>query len=260
MPINTRNSTVSRRNEILNAINSEGQVYVDELSAKFGVSEVTIRNDLDQLEQKSLLIRARGGAMKIEGRVGVDYNLSEKDKINYQEKVRIGRAAAKLIKNSEIVLIDSGTTTAEMVKNLTDIEDLTVITNALNIATLLISHPGVNLTIPGGYLRKNSQSLVGPLAERSLKNFYVDKAFLGVDGFDTKTGLYTPNIEEAHINELMIEIANEVILLADSSKFKKKSFAFICPIDKIDIVVTDDKLSDDDRKRLEDAGVKVIIA
>jgi len=118
----------------------------------------------------------------------------------------------------------------------------------------------VNLTIPGGYLRKNSQSLVGPLAERSLKNFYVDKAFLGVDGFDTKTGLYTPNIEEAHINELMIEIANEVILLADSSKFKKKSFAFICPIDKIDIVVTDDKLSDDDRKRLEDAGVKVIIA
>lgn len=260
MPINSRNSTVSRRNEILNSIHADGQVFVEELSTRFGVSEVTIRNDLDQLEQKNLLIRARGGAMKIEGRVGVDYNLSEKDKLNYQEKVRIGRAAASLISDSEIVLIDSGTTTVEMVKNLNEIKDLTVITNALNIAGVLINNPNVNLTIPGGYLRKNSQSLVGPMAERGLKNFYVDKAFLGVDGFDTKTGLYTPNIEEAHLNELMIEIANEVILLADSSKFKKKSFAYICPVEKIDIVVTDDKIDAEDRKRLEDAGVKVIIA
>lgn len=260
MSVNTRASTVSRRNQILDMISQDSQVYVDELSKRFGVSEVTIRNDLDQLEQKNLLIRARGGAMKIEGRVGVDYHLSEKDKLNYNEKVRIGRAAAKLVSNSEIVLIDSGTTTAELVKNLGEIEDLTVITNALNIASLLLNNPNVNLTIPGGYLRKNSQSLVGPMAERGLRNFYVDKAFLGVDGFDTKSGLYTPNIEEAHLNELMIEIANEVILLTDSSKFKKKSFAFICPIDKIDVVVTDEKIMDDDKKRLEDAGVKVIIA
>lgn len=260
MPVNSRNSTVARRDEILNMINSDGQVYVDELSAKFGVSEVTIRNDLDQLEQKSLLIRARGGAMRIEGRVGIDYNISEKDKINYAEKVRIGKAAAAMIKSSEIVLIDSGTTTVEMVKNLNGVEDLTVITNALNIASVLINNPNVNLTIPGGYLRKNSQSLVGPMAERSLRNFYVDKAFLGVDGFDTKTGLYTPNIEEAHLNELMIEIANEVILLADSSKFKKKSFAFICTVDKINVVITDDKISEDDHRRLQEAGVRVIIA
>ncbi|WP_421876706.1 transcriptional repressor AgaR [Marinoscillum sp.] len=260
MPVNSRNSTVARRDEILNMINSDGQVYVDELSTKFGVSEVTIRNDLDQLEQKSLLIRARGGAMRIEGRVGIDYNISEKDKINYAEKVRIGKAAADMIKSSEIVLIDSGTTTVEMVKNLNGVEDLTVITNALNIASVLINNPNVNLTIPGGYLRKNSQSLVGPMAERSLRNFYVDKAFLGVDGFDTKTGLYTPNIEEAHLNELMIEIANEVILLADSSKFKKKSFAFICTVDKINVVITDDKISEDDHRRLQEAGVRVIIA
>lgn len=260
MAVNTRPSTVSRRNEILNLISENGQVYVDELSEQFKVSEVTIRNDLDQLEQKNLLIRARGGAMKIEGRVGVDYHLSEKDKLNYNEKIRIGVAASKLISDSEIVLIDSGTTTAELVKNIGKIEDLTVITNALNIAVMLLNNPNVNLTIPGGYLRKNSQSLVGPMAERTLKNFYVDKAFLGVDGFDTKTGLYTPNIEEAHLNELMIQIAKEVILLTDSSKFKKKSFAFICPVEKIDIVVTDDKITPEDKKRLEDAGVKVIIA
>ncbi len=260
MPSQSRSSTVSRRNEILDDINVNGQVYVDELSTKFGVSEVTIRNDLDQLEQKGLLIRARGGAMRIEGRVGVDYHLSEKDKLHFQEKVRIGKAASKLIADSEIILIDSGTTTVEMAKNLDHIENLTVITNALNIAAALINNPNVNLTIPGGYLRKNSQSLVGPMAEKGLRNFHVDKAFLGVDGFDTHTGLYTPNIEEAHLNELMINIANHVVLLADSSKFKKKSFAFICSIDKIGTVVTDDKIADDDHKRLKDAGIEVIIA
>ena len=260
MSKSTRASTVSRRNDILDRINQEGQVYVDELSRDFGVSEVTIRNDLDQLEQKNLLIRARGGAMKIEGRVGVDYNLSEKDKLNYEEKVKIGKAAAKLINNSEIVLIDSGTTTAEMVKNLSDTVELTVITNALNIAALLINHPGVNLTIPGGFLRKKSHSLVGPMAEKSLKNFYVDKAFIGVDGFDTKIGLYTPNVEEAHLNELMIEIANEVIILTDSSKFKKKSFALICPLSKIDTIITDNKIEEDDKQRLLDAGINLIIA
>ncbi|MEQ8471974.1 MAG: transcriptional repressor AgaR [Marinoscillum sp.] len=260
MPIKTRTTTVSRRNDILDLINQNGQIYVDELSEKFGVSEVTIRNDLDQLEQKKLLIRARGGAMRIEGRVGIDYHLSEKDKINYAEKIKIGKAAAGLVNQSEIILIDSGTTTAELAKNLDEIKDLTVITNALNIASILLKKENISLTIPGGYLRKNSQSLVGPMAERGLKNFYVDKAFLGVDGFDTKSGLYTPNIEEAHLNELMIEIANEVILLTDSSKFKKKSFAFICTVDKVDMVVTDDKISENDHKRLEEAGVKVIIA
>lgn len=260
MSIKVRATTVSRRNDILDLINLNGQIYVDELSEKFGVSEVTIRNDLDQLEQKKLLIRARGGAMRIEGRVGTDYHLSEKDKINYNEKVKIGKAASKLVSPSEIILIDSGTTTAELAKNLDEIENLTVITNALNIASLLLNKPNISLTIPGGFLRKNSQSLVGPMAERALKNFYVDKAFLGVDGVDTKTGLYTPNIEEAHLNELMIEIANEVLLVTDSSKFKRKSFAFICPMSKIDVVVTDDKILTEDHKRLEDNGVKVIIA
>ena len=260
MPINSRSSTVARRNEILDMVNTDSQVYVDELSAKFGVSEVTIRNDLDQLEQKNLLVRARGGAMRIDGRVGIDYHLSEKDKLHYDEKKRIAKAAVKMIDNSEIILIDSGTTTAELARNLDKVEDLTVITNALNIAMILMQNPGINLTIPGGYLRKNSQSLVGSMAEKAIKNFYVDKAFIGVDGFDTKTGVYTPNIDEAHLNELMIQISNQVILLCDSSKFKKRSFAFICPLDKIHTVITDDKIEAEDHRRLTETGIKVVIA
>lgn len=255
-----RNTTVSRRNTILELVNLNGQIYVNELSDKFGVSVVTIRNDLEVLEKKQLLIRARGGAMRLHKTVGIDYNLSDKDQLNFLEKSRIGRAAASLIEDSEIILIDSGTTTAEVARNLSNHLNLTVITNALNIALILSNKPNVNLTIPGGYLRRKSQSLVGPMAEKAFSNFYVDKAFIGVDGLDPRTGLYTPNIEEAHLNELMIRISKEVILVADSSKLKRKSFAFICPVNKISRLVTDANISMNDIKALEDQGVEVIIA
>lgn len=260
MPRSTEESTVSRRKKILHLLSDSGQVLVGDLSKEFNVSEVTIRNDLDQLEKKNMLIRARGGAIKLETGVGLDQRLADKNKINYPEKSRIGKRAAQLVNEADTIIIDSGSTTAEMVKNLPDLQDLTVITNALNIANLLMVKPNINMIIPGGYLRKNMLSLVGPQAERSLRNFNVDKAFLGVDGFDTKNGIFTPNVEEARLNEIMIEISKEVILLADSSKFKKRSFAFICQINQIDKVITDDKIQDDDKKRLLDAGVEVIIA
>lgn len=254
-----QDSTVSRRKVILQILSEKGEVFVEALSEKFGVSEVTIRNDLDQLEQKNMLIRARGGAIKLETGVAIDQRLADKNRINFHEKSRIGKKAAQLITESATIIIDSGSTTAEMVKNLPDLQDLTVITNAMNIANQLIPRPSINVIIPGGYLRKNSLSLVGPLAEKSLRNFNVDKAFLGVDGFDTKQGIYTPNVEEARLNEIMIEISKEVILLADSSKFSKRSFAFICSIDEIDMVITDSGIKSDDKKRMQDAGVEVVI-
>jgi len=241
-------------------LSDKGEVFVEALSEKFGVSEVTIRNDLDQLEQKNMLLRARGGAIKLETGVAIDQRVADKNRINFPEKSRIGKVAAQLVTESDTIIIDSGSTTAEMVRALADFQDLTVITNALNIANQLIVRPNINVIIPGGYLRKNSLSLVGPLAEKSLRNFNVDKAFLGVDGFDTKNGIYTPNVEEARLNEIMIEISREVILLADSSKFSKRSFAFICTIAQIDKVITDSGIKADDKQRLVDAGVEVVIA
>jgi DeoR family transcriptional regulator, aga operon transcriptional repressor len=254
-----QDSTVSRRKEILQILAEKGEVFVETLSEKFGVSEVTIRNDLDQLEQKNMLLRARGGAMKIETGVAIDQRLADKNRINFHEKGRIGKKAAQYVTESDTIIIDSGSTTAEMVRNLPDLQDLTVITNAMNIANQLITRPSINVLIPGGYLRKNSLSLVGPQAEKSLRNFNVDKAFLGVDGFDTKNGIYTPNVEEARLNEIMIEVSKEVILLADSSKFSKRSFAFFCPVTEFDRVITDSGIKPDDKKRLLDAGVDVII-
>jgi DeoR family transcriptional regulator of aga operon len=254
-------TTVERRMIIMNKLTDSHQVYVNELSNEFGVSEVTIRNDLKNLEKNKILIRARGGAMKMEPVVSYDRLLWEKDKINSREKHRIGIAAAALIKESDTVIIDSGTTTMEVVKNISPkITSLTVITNALNIANQVVLNQNINLIIPGGNLRKNSLSLVGSLAEKSLKNFYVDKVFIGVDGFDTQHGISTPNIDEAHLNQVMIEIAKEVIVVADSSKFARRSLAFICSISRINTVVTDHGIRSIDKKILEDAGVKVIIA
>jgi DeoR family transcriptional regulator of aga operon len=255
-----KKTTVDRREKIMKMLAENGKVYVHELSALFEVSEVTIRNDLDQLEKKNHLIRARGGALKMEGQVALDFNLSEKHQLHYAEKARIGKKAAGLIGDSETIILDSGTTTAEIARNLMGVENVSVVTNAINIVNILVKCPSINVIIPGGYLRKNSLSLVGPFASKNLKSLYVDKAFIGVDGFDPSLGAFTPNIEEAFLNEIMIDIAKEVILVADSSKFNRKSLAHICPVSRIDVIITDEGISPSDKKKLEDHGVRVIIA
>jgi len=252
--------TVDRREQILKLITEKGKVYVHELSALFSVSEVTIRNDLDQLEKKNHLIRARGGAMKIEGQVSLDFKLSDKHKLNFAEKAAIGKKAATLISESETIILDSGTTTAQIAKNLSNFKNLTVVTNAINIVNTLAQYSDINVIMPGGYLRKNSLSLVGPLAEKNFRQLFVDKAFIGVDGFDVTMGAFTPNIEEASLNEIMIEVAKEIIIVADSSKLNRKSLSLICPVSKINTLVTDSGISEVDHKKLMDRGVNVIIA
>jgi DeoR family transcriptional regulator of aga operon len=252
---------VNRRIKIMQKLSIHDQVFVDELSKEFCVSKVTIRNDLEHLEHKHMLIRACGGAMNYMRDVGLNLQLVVKNKLNISEKIRIGKVASKLIKESDTLIVDSGTTTLEIIKNIDPLlKNLTIITNALNIANQLISIPNVNLIIPGGILLENSRSLIGPLAEKSLRNFHVDKVFLSVDGFDTLNGISTPNIEEASLNQIMIDVAREVIVVADSSKFLLKSLAFICKLDRIDTVITDSGISVDDKKRLQDIGIKVIIA
>ena len=254
------NNTVARRKKILQLLEEKSQILVPQLSQSFGVSEVTIRNDLDVLEKKNMLIKVRGGAIKIESNVSVDQNLSEKSRLHYREKSLIGQKSAGLIKESETILLDSGTTTMHVADNLAQFSEITLLTNALNIANHVGSFPGTSVIILGGYLRKKSYSLIGPLAENALKNFHVDKLFLGVDGFDTQNGIYTPNVEEAHLNQLMIEVSQEVIVVADSSKFNNRSFALISNLDKIDRVVTDKGITKEDKQRLLKAGIEVLVA
>ncbi len=251
-------STIDRRVFILQKLGQYGQVDIVTLSKELGVTEVTIRNDLARLEEKKMLIRARGGAIKVEG-VGLDSHLSDKNKQHLDEKKRIGEVAAGLIENGDTIILDSGTTTIEITKHLSKLSDLTIITNALNVANQLVDLENINVIIPGGFLRKNSMSLIGATAEDSFKNYFCDKLFLAVDGFSTTHGLSTPNVEEAHLNRIMIDISKKVIVVADSSKFYKRSFALIAPVSKVDTVVTDAGILPEDQKKLENAGVEVII-
>ncbi|MEJ5961073.1 transcriptional repressor AgaR [Pedobacter immunditicola] len=259
MSLEKKTTTTERRVLILQKLNLNGQVNVTNLSEELEVSEVTIRNDLNKLEKKKMLVRTRGGAINI-SRVGLDFNISEKKALYFEEKKKIGEAAAKLIEEGDTIILDSGSTTKEIIKHLDSFASLTIITNAINIANELAEMKNVNVIIPGGILRKNSLSLVGSTAEENFQNYFCDKLFLAVDGFNTTHGLSTPNVEEAHLNRVMIEIARKVIVVTDSSKFSKRSFAVIAPISKVDIVVTDSGIKAQDQKDLEDSGTIVVIA
>jgi DeoR family transcriptional regulator, aga operon transcriptional repressor len=257
--LNNGKSTVQRRAKILELLNDSGQVNIYDLSNLFKVSDVTIRKDLDNLEKKNLLVRARGGALKAM-RVGIDYELSDKKKKFFKEKQLIGKLAASLIEENDSIIMDSGTTTLEVARNLSRFNDLTVITNAINIASLLAEQENLRILVPGGNLRKKSFSLIGSQADENFRKYFCDKLFLAVDGFDLEYGLSTPNPEEAHLNRTMINMSKQLIVVTDSSKFLRRSFAFICPVERVDIVVTDENIHPDIRKKLETMNVKVMIA
>lgn len=250
--------TLDRRTKILEMLESKGHVKVSSLSDLFRVSDVTIRNDLTELEGKGFLVRTRGGGIRSQGN-GIDYKLAEKAKKHAPEKQAIGKKAAELIKDDDTIIIDSGTTTMELAKNLGVSKNLTVITNALNIAGQLAGYDNMRVIMLGGSIRKNSLSLVGSIAENSMKNFYCDKLFMGVDGIDCEFGITTPNVEEGNLNKMMIQNSKKVIVLADSSKFKRRSFAFIAPISKISTIITDKNIPEEELGNLKNQGVEVIL-
>lgn len=252
-------STVERREKILQKIQNQGSVRVDELSEQFGVSSVTIRNDLDFFEQKGLIDRTYGGAL-LRNAVYNDPSIEEKKKLNAAEKKRIGEYAAGLVKDGDSILLDSGSTAREIAIRLKDRRDLTVMTNAVNIALELAGAPGVRVMVTGGVLRDKSYSLVGPEAEAAVGNYYFDAFFLGVDGLDFEHGLTTSHPQEARLNRLMLERAGRVVAVTDSSKFGRYSFSFICDPEVLDAVVTDDGISseyEEEFTRLEVEVVKV---
>lgn len=252
--------TPERREYILQELENTGTIKVKDISTKFDVSEVSVRKDLKFLELKNLLLRTRGGAIKLNySYSGDDSSINEKKFKHHAEKQLIGKAAASLINENDTIILDSGTTTLEIAKNLSKFQNLSIITNALNIALLLNEYKRFSVIIPGGYLREKSISLVGPIAESFLKNFYCDKLFLGIDSFNLEKGVSTPNLEEASMNQAMISISKEVIAVFDSSKLNRRSFATIAPISKINTIVTDKEINDNMKVELERIGIKVII-
>ena len=248
-----------RRRRILEQLDTRERATVEELVARFRVSAVTIRGDLDALADAGSLVRSHGGALKRLDQQ--DVPIAVKATLHHEEKVRIARAAALSIRDGETIILDSGTTTAEIAKQLRvlKLRSLTVITNALNIAVELASLPQIRVIMIGGILRQVSCSTVGPQAEQMLRGLNADRLFLGVDGLDPEVGLSTPDVLEAQLNALMIKVSGEVTAVTDSSKFFRRTMSSIAGLDDVQRIITDDKADPQLVASLRARGLEVLV-
>ncbi len=246
-----------RRRAILESLRTEGRVLVVELAKRFRTSQVTIRKDLEILHAGGKIHRTHGGAVPTHEGALEDPTLREKEKLHRKEKMHIAAAAAQMVEEGQVVILDSGTTTTAIATALRHRQNLTIITNALNIAAQLAGS-ALEVILIGGTLRKNSFSLVGPLAEETLRRLNADILFLGVDGFDVRAGLSTPNLLEAKVNQAMMDVARTVVAVCDSSKFGRRSLSLIAPPSAVHRVITDRLAPKKDINVLRKAGIEVI--
>jgi len=252
-------NTSQRRAQILDMLVERGNVQVSELVPKFGVSAVTIRADLSALEAQGLATRSHGGAL-LQRTPPPEHSIRQKDHLNASLKERIGVAAARLVQPGDNIIIDSGTTTMTLARQVRSLSELTVMTNGLNIAWELADAPGVELMLTGGLLRKQSLSIQGAQAEACLNVYNFDKLFLGVDGFDLQFGITTHHEAEASLNHRMVERAKKVIVLTDASKFGRVSLHRIVALERVHTVITDAGISPEYRDGLARLGLELIIA
>ena len=251
--------TAQRHKYILEKIAKKGFVTVVELSEVLNVSTVTIRKDLKALETRNLLYRMRGGANMVNPYIN-DRPVNIKENIEVEQKEHIAKKAAELIIPNDSIVIASGTTVLALSKELINQEkSMTVLTSAMNVSMLLLQNPKIEIVQLGGIVRRNSTSVVGNYAENMLNNFACSKLFLGVDGIDPDFGLTTTNLMEAQVNQQMMQIAQKVVVLADSTKFGKKGFGKICDIDKVDIIITDKRIPEHFVTRIEELGIELFI-
>jgi DeoR family transcriptional regulator, aga operon transcriptional repressor len=248
-----------RRRRIMDVLKTQARVTVSELAGRFHISAVTIRADLRALGQAGALVRAHGGAVPL-GDEDSDLPLAVKKSLRHAEKLRIGERAAQEIGPDETIILDSGTTTGEIARVLRrlSIPGLTVVTNALNVAVELANTPRVRVMMLGGVLRPPSRSFVGPEAERTLAEVQADRLFLGVDGFDLQGGLTTPDPLEAFLNGMMIAVSREVVVVADSTKFGRRSLSRIAAVDAVRRVVTDKGIDRRMAAAIAERGIEVI--
>src|ERR1700722_19363829 len=247
-----------RRTQIVQIVRSKGRVKVNELKQRFRTSAVTIRNDLNDLHQKGLLMRSHGGAVRTDT-VLRESPVYEGLKVHSEEKGRIGAKAASLVNDGETIILDSGTTTLEIARRIKNRQNLQVLTNGVNVAMELLDARGVSTFIAGGTVRGDSASLVGRTTEEIFEQFAADKLFLSGAGCDPDFGVSGANLEEVMVNRAMLRIAREIILVADATKFSKRSLSRIVAFSEIDIVISDISMPLDLQKQIESFGCKLIL-
>ena len=257
----------TRWNALLELLTDTGRVTVEDAAARLDVSQATIRRDFDQLAQQQMITRTRGGA--VANGVSYDLPLRYKTAKHSAEKQRIGMAAAGLVNPGMVVGLNGGTTTTEVARALavrpelntsTDGAQLTVVTNALNIANELLVRSRMKVVVTGGVVRPQSFELVGPLGGGILREVTLDLALLGVDAIDVQLGAAAHHEGEAAMNALMVARAKRVVIIADSSKLGSHAFARICAIERVETLVTDSNADPTTVSAFKTAGIKVVVA
>lgn len=251
---------VERQLLIQELIKENQTVKVDELAKKLRVSPNTIRRDLTVLEKQGILRRTQGGAVLNETPASIRQSFDLRSRRSPTEKELIGKYAATLVKPGSTIIIDSGTTTQQLANNLYNIENLTVTTNSLEVAYSLISHQNITIILSGGILLGSARALAGLPAEQFFSQIYGDQLFLATCGISVEHGLTNRNMHEIPIKQKMIEVAKEVILLADYAKFGKVAFSPFAPLRSVHKIITDEKAPQDMISQIESQGIEVIIA
>ena len=240
---------------VLDELSADGSVSVAELSQRFEVSVATIRRDLKLLEDQRLVSRVHGGAVAR----GILYELPLRYKAarHQEEKRRIALAAAELVEQGSTIGLTGGTTTTEVARAVSEVPDLTVVTNALNIASEMAVRSNLKLVVPGGVARAASYELVGPIAEAALAGLNLDLVFIGVDAISADAGCTTHHEVEAYTNRALIKRARRAIVVADRSKLGRVTFARICDLGEVDELITDAGADPVEVRSLREAGLAV---
>jgi len=247
-----------RHQHILEKLKKDGKVNIFALQEEMGVSGVTIRKDLKLLEDKHLMFRIRGGG-SINNPYAVDRPIDEKELINSDEKKRIAKAAIKLIAETDSIMIGSGTTVFEVARALFPPKHLTVITPALKVGVELSNRSNVEVLQLGGLIRPNSSSVMGDYAMSMLNDISCGVFFLGVDGIDLDFGISISNLTEAALNQKMIDTAQTVVVLADSTKFDRRGLGRICSLEQVHYIITDRNVSANTVKAIKERDIQMIL-
>jgi len=250
---------VERQERISRFIKDNKRATVAELSKLFGVSGATIRRDLEELDERGVIRRAHGGAVVVE-RAAPEPPIIQRMTENEEEKRRIGRAAAELVRDGETVFLGSGTTTLEVARNLVDRKNLTVITNALNIANLFAGKSNITVIVVGGLLRHSELSMIGHITEQVLRELHADKVIMGMRAIGVQDGLTNDYLPETMTDRAIINFSSEVILVADHTKFGKVSTALVAPVTSVSKIVTDTAAPPEIIEELRELGIEMILA
>ena len=250
---------LTRKEEIIQMLSEQRIVTTIGLAEKFDVSMETIRRDFNELEEAKMIRRVHGGAV-LYTEYGIEPDYTYRTAENYNEKYRIGKRAAEMVKDGDSIIIDIGTTTLEFTRFLKEKKNLTVLTNSLKIAYELMTEKNISVILLGGKVRLGEGTTSGYWAEDMIDGFFADKLFLGTGAISPESGIMDYHIEETNLRRHFIKRSKQVIALADYSKFGVKAMNQVCKSEDLDYIVTDEKTDKKMLKAMKDLGVKIVIA